>query len=129
MKCKLLLALALLCTSIQAYCQIQVTGTVLDANGSPLPGATVTLDNQTDNFGTISDTKGEFSFSLKELQEVSIHELRIGISSMLQESASYTLPITAEELLKIKTGVIKKLEKNKTAIIGMAVKQIANKHR
>ena len=60
-----LLIFAFFCITIQAFGQIRVTGNVLDQNGEPLPGATVTLDNQNGNFGTVTDTNGDFIISLE----------------------------------------------------------------
>lgn len=84
MKCKLLLTLAFFCTGIQAFSQIQLTGKVLDPNGHALPGATVTLDRQDDNLGTITDNNGNFSFSLKSEGTYNLEIRYVGFTSYRQ---------------------------------------------
>ncbi len=61
MKLKLLLLLATLFVSNQAFAQLELTGTVLDPNGAFLQGATVTLDNEAGQVGTTTDANGDFT--------------------------------------------------------------------
>ena len=84
MKFKLLLILAFSILGSYTFGQIQVTGKVLDANGNALPGATVTLDNQDGNVGTISDTNGDFSFSLKSQGTYKLEIRYVGFSTYRQ---------------------------------------------
>lgn len=81
MKFKLLFILVISCFGSYAFGQIQVTGKVLDASGEALPGATVTLDNQDDNLGTITDTNGDFTFSLKNKGSYTLEIRYVGFST------------------------------------------------
>ncbi|HEU5180556.1 MAG TPA: carboxypeptidase regulatory-like domain-containing protein [Candidatus Polarisedimenticolia bacterium] len=60
-----------------------LVGTVLDANGKPLPGATVVLRNQNIAFkeqGTVTNTDGQFRFSL--LPPGSGYELTVSLPGL-----------------------------------------------
>lgn len=94
MNCKLFLVLVLFCVGSHVFGQIQVTGKVLDTNGAPLPGATVTLDNQDDNLGTITDTNGDFTFSLKSKGSYNLEIRYVGFST-------YQRPLQIEKNLKL----------------------------
>ncbi len=65
MNINLLIILSIFCVTGNAFSQIQVTGRVLGPNDEPLPGATITLDNQNSSFGTFTDINGDFSVSLE----------------------------------------------------------------
>ena len=65
MNVKLLFILVTLFVTNHAFCQIQLTGKVLDPNGTTLQGATVTLDNQNGRLGTTTDVNGDFTISLE----------------------------------------------------------------
>ena len=57
---KFFLQVMLLCLSTAVVAQTQVSGTVTDANGQPVPGASVVLDSNT---GTVTDFDGNFSLN------------------------------------------------------------------
>ena len=55
---KKLLTLIAVFVSLTMFAQTQVSGTVTDAEGQPLPGANIVLDGST---GAVSDFDGNFS--------------------------------------------------------------------
>ena len=57
---KKLLTLIAVFASFTMWAQTQVSGTVTDADGQPLPGANIVLDGTT---GAVSDFDGNFSLS------------------------------------------------------------------
>ena len=57
---KYFLQIILFCLSTVVVAQTQVSGTVTDANGQPVPGASVIVDSNT---GTVTDFDGNFSLS------------------------------------------------------------------
>ena len=58
---KKLLTLITVFASMMMWAQTQVSGTVTDADGQPLPGANIVLDGST---GAVSDFDGNFSIRL-----------------------------------------------------------------
>jgi len=58
---KVLSFIAILSIGIVAYAQRQVTGTVVDKSGTPVPGASVVVSGST--VGTITDANGHFSIN------------------------------------------------------------------
>lgn len=56
-----LLLLGLLCASQLLWAQTRITGTVLDANGIPIPGVTVSVKNA--NTGTTTGADGSFAIN------------------------------------------------------------------
>ena len=65
---KKLLTLIAVFASFTMWAQTQVSGTVTDADGQPLPGANIVLDGTT---GAVSDFDGNFSCQL-----INNHHLR-----------------------------------------------------
>ena len=57
---KLLSKLLFLVFSYTTWGQIQVTGTIVDTQNIPIPGATVSLKNKTNTFGGLTDNSGKF---------------------------------------------------------------------
>ena len=58
---KVLSFIAILSIGIVAYAQRQVTGTVVDKSGAPVPGASVVVSGST--VGTVTDANGHFSIN------------------------------------------------------------------
>ncbi|WP_405210422.1 TonB-dependent receptor domain-containing protein [Dokdonia sp. Asnod2-E02] len=58
---KLLLSLLLAMSAVISFSQTEISGTVKDNTGMPIPGANVTIDGTTE--GTVSDFDGNFIFS------------------------------------------------------------------
>jgi hypothetical protein len=63
LKIKLFLFTAVVMCANTLFAQTSVSGTVLDANGQPIPGATVLESNNQSN-GTVTDFDGNFSISV-----------------------------------------------------------------
>ena len=69
-KCKLLVALFFIATTQFLSAQKIISGTIVDNDGVPLPGATV-LDSASDN-GVVSDFDGNFSIEVSDNSVLSI---------------------------------------------------------
>jgi len=76
--------------------QTQVSGTVTDADGQPLPGANIVLDGST---GAVSDFDGNFSISTDQEPPFSLTVSSVGFESATVEvtSASGSLTIQLSE--------------------------------
>lgn len=61
---KCFIALVALCFSIAALAQQQITGTVVDGQGEPIPGATVLIEGT--QSGTATDADGKFNLNVPE---------------------------------------------------------------
>ena len=101
---KFFLQVMLLCLSTAVVAQTQVSGTVTDANGQPVPGASVVLDSNT---GTVTDFDGNFSLNTSKTPPFSLTVSNVGletktvtISSAVQ-SLSVTLGESATQLDEI----------------------------
>ena len=62
-KAKIFLSMLLLTISTLAFAQKQVSGTVLDSEGAPVPGASVFVDGT--NVGTVTDANGQYVLVVK----------------------------------------------------------------
>ena len=89
---KKLLTLIAVFTSLAMWAQTQVSGTVTDADGQPLPGANIVLDGNT---GAVSDFDGNFSLSTDQEPPFSLTVSSVGFESATVEvtSASGSLSI------------------------------------
>ena len=89
---KKLLTLITVFTSMMMWAQTQVSGTVTDADGQPLPGANIVLDGST---GAVSDFDGNFSLSTDQQPPFSLTVSSVGFESATVEvtSASGSLTI------------------------------------
>ncbi len=58
--------LLFLLMSIHTMAQVQVTGTIVDDQDTPIVGATILLKGTNENIGKLSDAKGEFDISVPE---------------------------------------------------------------
>ena len=87
---KFLLQVMLLCFSTAVVAQTQVSGTVVDNNGQPVPGASVVLDSNT---GTVTDFDGNFTLNTSQTPPFTITVSSIGLetkSLTVSSSVSYT---------------------------------------
>lgn len=93
---KKLLTLITVFASMMMWAQTQVSGTVTDADGQPLPGANIVLDGST---GAVSDFDGNFSLSTDEQPPFSLTVSSVGFESATVEvtSASGSLTIQLSE--------------------------------
>ena len=93
---KKLLTLIALFGSFMIWAQTQVSGTVTDANGQPLPGANIVLDGTT---GAVSDFDGNFSLSTDQQPPFTITVSSVGFESSVVNvtSASGSLTIQLSE--------------------------------
>ena len=57
----------LVCLSFSAYSQTEISGIVIQKNGTPIPGANVYLEGTYD--GTTTDDNGKFLFTTSEINE------------------------------------------------------------
>ena len=93
---KKLLTLITVFASMMMWAQTQVSGTVTDADGQPLPGANIVLDGST---GAVSDFDGNFSLSTDQQPPFSLTVSSVGFESATVEvtSASGSLTIQLSE--------------------------------
>ena len=93
---KLFLQALLLLVSTAVAAQTQVSGTVTDANGQPVPGANVVIDNTT---GTVTDFDGNFSLNTSKTPPFTLTVSSVGLEtkSVSVTSAMQSLRITLGE--------------------------------
>ena len=93
---KKLLTLIFVFASTMMWAQTQVSGTVTDSDGQPLPGANIVLDDST---GAVSDFDGNFSLSTDQQPPFSLTVSSVGFESATIEvtSASGSLTIQLSE--------------------------------
>ncbi|WP_162417553.1 SusC/RagA family TonB-linked outer membrane protein [Cyclobacterium roseum] len=77
---------------------VEITGKVMDENGEPLPGATVTIEGT--STGTVTDMNGNFSISLDEgevlvISYIGYQTKKITIENQTQVSVSMELDDTS----------------------------------
>ena len=90
---KFLLQVMLLCFSTAVVAQTQVSGTVVDNNGQPVPGASVVLDSNT---GTVTDFDGNFTLNTSQTPPFTITVSSVGLEtkSLTVSSSAQALSIT-----------------------------------
>ena len=93
---KFFLQVMLLCLSTAVVAQTQVSGTVTDANGQPVPGASVVVDSNT---GTVTDFDGNFSLSTSKTPPFTLTVSNVGLETktVTVSSAAQSLSITLGE--------------------------------
>jgi hypothetical protein len=93
---KKLLTLITVFASLSMWAQTQVSGTVTDADGQPLPGANIVLDGST---GAVSDFDGNFSLTTDQQPPFSLTVSSVGFESSTVDvtSASGLLTIQLSE--------------------------------
>ena len=90
---KKLLTLIAVFASFTMWAQTQVSGTVTDADGQPLPGANIVLDGTT---GAVSDFDGNFSLSTEQQPPFSLTVSSVGFESATVEVTSATGSLTIQ---------------------------------
>lgn len=90
---KFLLQVMLLCFSTAVVAQTQISGTVADNDGQPVPGASVVLDSTT---GTVTDFDGKFTLNTSQAPPFTITISSVGLEtkSVTVSSAAQALNIT-----------------------------------
>ena len=93
---KFFIKVMLLCLTSVAIAQTQVSGTVSDSNGQPVPGASVVLDTNT---GTVTDFDGKFSLSTSQAPPFTLTISNVGLETktVTVSSAAQSLSITLGE--------------------------------
>lgn len=93
---KFFLQVMLLFLSTAVVAQTQVSGTVTDGNGQPVPGASVVIDSNT---GTVTDFDGNFSLSTSKTPPFSLKVSNVGLETktITVSSAMQSLTITLGE--------------------------------
>ena len=93
---KFFLQVMLLFLSTAVVAQTQVSGTVTDGNGQPVPGASVVIDSNT---GTVTDFDGNFSLSTSKTPPFSLTVSNVGLETktITVSSAMQSLTITLSE--------------------------------
>lgn len=90
---KFILQVMLLCLSTAVVAQTQISGTVTDNNGQPVPGASIVLDTTT---GTVTDFDGNFTLNTSQTPPfiITISSVGLETKSITVSSASQALNIT-----------------------------------
>ena len=93
---KKLLTLIAVFASFTMWAQTQISGTVTDADGQPLPGANIVMDGTT---GAVSDFDGNFSLSTDQQPPFTLTVSSVGFESTTVDvtSASGSLTIQLSE--------------------------------
>ena len=84
---KFFLQVMLLCLSTAVVAQTQVSGTVTDSNGQPVPGASVVLDSNT---GTVTDFDGNFSLNTSKTPPFNLTVSNVGLETKTVNVSSAT---------------------------------------
>ncbi|TQO36700.1 TonB-linked SusC/RagA family outer membrane protein [Arenibacter algicola] len=112
-KLKSLLLVLLMGVSTVSWAQTTVTGTVLDEQNVPLPGANVVVKNTTN--GVVTDFDGNFSISVSTTNAVLVVSYigYVGKEVKLDGSSTYTITLEEdatglEEVVVIGYGTVKK---------------------
>lgn len=114
-KLKSLLLVLLMGVSTVSWAQTTVTGTVLDEQNVPLPGANVVVKNTTN--GVVTDFDGNFSISVNNTNAVLVISYigYVGKEVKLDGSSSYTITLEEdatglEEVVVIGYGSVKRTD-------------------
>ena len=93
---KFFVQLMLLCLSTVLVAQTQISGTVTDKDGQPVPGANVVVDNLT---GAVTDFDGNFSLSTAKTPPFTISVSSVGLRSqtVTVSSSGQSLSISLNE--------------------------------
>ncbi|GBF19669.1 MULTISPECIES: SusC/RagA family TonB-linked outer membrane protein [Arenibacter] len=114
-KLKSLMLVLLMGVSTVSWAQTTVTGTVLDEQNIPLPGANVVVKNTTN--GVVTDFDGNFSISVSNTNAVLVVSYigYVGKEVKLDGSSSYTITLAEdatglEEVVVIGYGSVKRTD-------------------
>ena len=93
---KFFVQVMLLCLSTVLVAQTQISGTVSDKDGQPVPGANVVVDNLT---GAVTDFDGNFSLSTTKTPPFTINVSSVGLKSqtVTVSSSGQSLSISLNE--------------------------------
>ena len=93
---KLFLQVLVLFLSTTVIAQSQLSGTVSDSSGQPIPGANVVINNTT---GTVTDFDGNFSLSTDKIPPFTVTVSSVGLASKSIEvtSAMQSLNVVLDE--------------------------------
>ena len=94
---KFIVGLLVMFTSI-AFAQTEVSGTIFDTDGNPIPGATVIVDETTQ--GTTTDFDGNYSISVSSDQSLQFSSLGFATQIVREWEASLQLTSHYKPLLK-----------------------------
>ncbi len=90
---KKLLTLIAVFASFTMWAQTQVSGTVTDADGQPLPGANILMDGTT---GAVSDFDGNFSLSTDQQPPFTLTVSSVGFESTTVDVTSASVSLTIQ---------------------------------
>ena len=90
---KKLLTLIAVFASFTMWAQTQVSGTVTDAEGQPLPGANIVMDGTT---GAVSDFDGNFSLSTDQQPPFTLTVSSVGFESTTVDVTSASVSLTIQ---------------------------------
>ena len=90
---KKLLTLTALFASFTMWAQTQLSGTVTDADGQPLPGANIVMDGTT---GAVSDFDGNFSLSTDQQPPFTLTVSSVGFESTTVDVTSASVSLTIQ---------------------------------
>ena len=90
---KKLLTLIAVFASFTMWAQTQVSGTVTDAEGQPLPGANILMDGTT---GAVSDFDGNFSLSTDQQPPFTLTVSSVGFESTTVDVTSASVSLTIQ---------------------------------
>ena len=93
---KLFLQVLVLFLSTTVIAQTQLSGTVSDSSGQPIPGANIVINNTT---GTVTDFDGNFSLSTDKNPPFTVTISSVGLASKSIEvtSATQSLSVVLDE--------------------------------
>jgi Ca-activated chloride channel family protein len=102
---KIVMLLSMILLAVSGNSTITVTGTVMDSNQDPLPGATILIKGTTT--GTLSDINGEFSITVPDAQAILVVSY-VGFESQeVKIKGSDPLVIVlAEEIMALQECVV-----------------------
>lgn len=90
---KKLLTIIAVFASFTMWAQTQVSGTVTDADGQPLPGANILMDGTT---GAVSDFDGNFSLSTDQQPPFTLTVSSVGFESTTVDVTSASVSLTIQ---------------------------------
>ena len=80
---RILTLLACLSCAVGVFCQVKITGTVVDATGQPIEFATVRLLGTA--VGTNTDTKGKYEMTVPSADTIMVEFTCLGYSTVTRQ--------------------------------------------